>query len=175
MQSAECRVQSAELCCPCIHATRLGQGRATSLHLHCTPNNPNPHPHPPAGPVRDPTDSRVASPLHVAQLSAPEFTAPVAPYRRAQLVHGGSYSILRRPGASSVGNIPCLARLSHGIGIGIGSAIPANSTCCSSCSFPDSCDLEPASRLSPSATRSSSSYQVSHVACILHLASGIFI
>jgi hypothetical protein len=182
MTSTNNNNQAAPDCWPCraqsyaVLAYMLRVSGEAVQHQHtCTPNNPHAHAHahahPPAGPVRHPTASRAAHPRHVhvcvAQLSAPEFTAPVASYRPAQLVHGASYSVLPWPRASSVGNIPCLARLSRGIG----SAIPANTTCCSSCSSPDTCELEPASRLLPSATRPSSSYQVSHAACILHLAS----
>jgi hypothetical protein len=144
--------QAAPDCWLSLHACYASRTRPcnmTTPALHTKqPSSPWPSP---AGPVRHPTDSRAARRLHVAQPSAPEFTAPVAPCRRPQLVHVAvaSYSVLPRPGASSAGNIPCLARLSRGIG----SAIPAHSTCCSCCSFPARCELEPASRLSVVARR----------------------
>jgi hypothetical protein len=159
-------MQSPELRCPCMPATRLGRGRATRLHQ--TTLIPMAIPSW-TGPPSDRQPSSTSTPCCTAFSSGIHRSR--GSYHRPQLVHVASYSILPRPGASSVGNIPCLARLSRGIG----SAIPANSACCSCCSFPDSCEREPATRLSrrpsPSATRPSSSYQVSHAACSLHLAS----
>jgi hypothetical protein len=118
------------------------------------------------GPPSDRQPSSTSTPCCTAFSSGIHRSRGSLPPTSARSWCVASYSILPRPGASSAGNIPCLARLSRGIG----SAIPANSACCSCCSFPDSREREPATRLSIVARPSHPTKSATQLAaCSLHL------